>query len=43
MEIRLNGKLAFTTASSKGISFGVAKLLAMGIDVILLSRTRRNF
>jgi 3-oxoacyl-[acyl-carrier protein] reductase len=43
MEIRLNGKLAFTTASSKGIGFGVAKVLAMaGADVILLSRSEEN-
>ena len=43
MEIRLDGKLAFTTASSKGIGFGVAKVLAMaGADVILLSRSEEN-
>ncbi len=39
----LSGKLAFTTASSKGIGFGVARVLAQaGADVILLSRSREN-
>jgi 3-oxoacyl-[acyl-carrier protein] reductase len=35
--------LAFTTASSKGIGFGVAKILSTaGADVILLSRNEAN-
>lgn len=43
LNIDLTGKLAFTTASSKGIGFGVAKVLAMaGSDVILLSRSEEN-
>lgn len=43
MKIDLSGKLAFTTASSKGIGFGVAKVLAMaGADVIILSRNEEN-
>ena len=41
--IDLSGKLAFTTASSKGIGFGVARVLAKaGADVILLSRSEEN-
>jgi len=41
--IDLSGRLAFTTASSKGIGFGVARVLAKaGADVILLSRTEEN-
>ncbi|AAL80273.1 short-chain dehydrogenase [Pyrococcus furiosus DSM 3638] len=43
LKIDLSGKLAFTTASSKGIGFGVAKVLAMaGADVIILSRNEEN-
>jgi len=43
MEIKLNGKLVLATASSKGIGFGVAKVLAMsGADVVLLSRNEKN-
>ena len=43
LEIDLSGKLAFTTASSKGIGFGVARVLAKaGTDVILLSRSEEN-
>ncbi|MCK4572477.1 SDR family oxidoreductase [candidate division WOR-3 bacterium] len=43
MEIKLDGKLAFATASSKGIGFGVAKILATaGANVILLSRDEVN-
>ena len=41
--IDLSGKLALTTASSKGIGFGVARVLARaGADVILLSRSEEN-
>ncbi len=41
--IDLSGRLAFTTASSKGIGFGVARVLARaGADVILLSRSEEN-
>ena len=41
--IDLSGRLAFTTASSKGIGFGVARVLAKGgADVILLSRNEEN-
>ena len=41
--IDLSGRLAFTTASSKGIGFGVARVLARaGADVILLSRSKEN-
>ncbi|WP_258084117.1 SDR family oxidoreductase [Thermococcus thermotolerans] len=41
--IELSGRLAFTTASSKGIGFGVARVLAKaGADVILLSRSEEN-
>ncbi|BAD84925.1 short-chain alcohol dehydrogenase [Thermococcus kodakarensis KOD1] len=41
--IDLSGKLAFTTASSKGIGFGVARVLAKaGADVVLLSRSEEN-
>ncbi|MFA4641154.1 SDR family oxidoreductase [Pyrococcus kukulkanii] len=43
IKIDLSGRLAFTTASSKGIGFGVAKVLATaGADVILLSRNKDN-
>ncbi|TET98097.1 MAG: SDR family oxidoreductase, partial [Candidatus Stahlbacteria bacterium] len=43
MEIKLDGKLAVATASSKGIGFGVAKILATaGANVILLSRNEEN-
>ena len=43
LSIDLSGKLAFTTASSKGIGFGVARVLAKaGADVILLSRSEEN-
>ncbi|AFK21903.1 SDR family oxidoreductase [Pyrococcus sp. ST04] len=43
IKIDLSNRLAFTTASSKGIGFGVAKVLAMaGADVILLSRNEEN-
>ncbi len=41
--IDLSGELALTTASSKGIGFGVARVLAKaGADVILLSRSEEN-
>lgn len=41
--IDLSGRLAFTTASSKGIGFGVARTLAMaGADIVLLSRSEEN-
>ena len=41
--IDLSGRLAFATASSKGIGFGVARVLAKaGADVILLSRNEEN-
>jgi len=43
MNIELDGKLALVTASSKGIGFGVAKVMAeSGADVTLLSRSREN-
>ncbi|MCO6041401.1 SDR family oxidoreductase [Thermococcus alcaliphilus] len=43
LSIDLSGRLAFTTASSKGIGFGVARVLAKaGADVILLSRSEEN-
>ncbi|NJE41873.1 SDR family oxidoreductase [Thermococcus sp. GR6] len=43
LKIDLSGKLAFTTASSKGIGFGTARILAKaGADVILLSRSEEN-
>jgi len=43
LSIDLSGRLAFTTASSKGIGFGVARVLARaGADVILLSRDEGN-
>ncbi|CAD5244511.1 3-oxoacyl-[acyl-carrier protein] reductase [Thermococcus camini] len=43
LRIDLSGRLAFTTASSKGIGFGVARVLARaGADVILLSRSEEN-
>lgn len=43
LSIDLSGRLAFTTASSKGIGFGVARVLAKaGADVILLSRSKEN-
>lgn len=41
--IDLSEKLALTTASSRGIGFGVARVLAKaGADVILLSRSEEN-
>ncbi len=43
MEVKLDGKLAFVTASSRGIGFGAAKVMAAsGADVILLSRNEEN-
>lgn len=43
IKIDLDGKLAFTTASSKGIGFGVAKQLSSaGANVILLSRNEQH-
>ncbi|ASI98627.1 SDR family oxidoreductase [Thermococcus celer] len=43
LTIDLSGRLAFTTASSKGIGFGVARTLAKaGADVVLLSRSEEN-
>ncbi|MEO2152638.1 MAG: SDR family NAD(P)-dependent oxidoreductase, partial [Thermococcus sp.] len=43
LSIDLSGKLAFTTASSRGIGFGVARVLAKaGADIILLSRSEEN-
>ncbi|WP_457741854.1 SDR family oxidoreductase [Thermococcus sp.] len=43
LTIDLSGRLAFTTASSKGIGFGVARVLAKaGADVVLLSRSEEN-
>lgn len=43
IKIDLTGKLAFTTASSKGIGFGVAKRLSYaGAKVILLSRNGQH-
>ncbi len=43
MEIDLEGKRAFVTASSRGIGFGVAKVLAKsGANIVLLSRTEEN-
>lgn len=40
LEIDLSGKLSLTTASSRGIGFGVARVLARcGSDVILVSRS----
>jgi 3-oxoacyl-[acyl-carrier protein] reductase len=43
MKIELDGKTALITASSKGIGFGVAKVLMMsGADVVLLSRNEEH-
>jgi len=43
MNIELDGKVALVTASSRGIGFGVAKIMAeSGAEVILLSRNRKN-
>jgi len=43
MKIDLRGKLALVTGSSKGIGFGVAKVLSgCGTDLILLSRNPIN-
>jgi len=43
MKIDLNGKLAFVTASSKGIGFGTAKVMTeSGADIIILSRNEEN-
>lgn len=43
MKIDLSGRLALVTGSSKGIGFGVAKVLCRcGADVILLSRNPDN-
>ncbi|NPA48288.1 MAG: SDR family oxidoreductase [Thermococci archaeon] len=43
LSVDLSGRLAFTTASSRGIGFGVARVLARaGADVVLLSRNEEN-
>jgi 3-oxoacyl-[acyl-carrier protein] reductase len=43
LKIDLSGKLSLTTASSRGIGFGVAKVLALaGSDVILVARRREE-
>ena len=43
LEINLKGKLSLTTASSRGIGFGVARVLALaGSDVILVARNREE-
>ncbi|HHO57183.1 MAG TPA: SDR family oxidoreductase [Thermoplasmatales archaeon] len=43
MKISLEGRRALITASSKGIGFGVAKVMALaGASVILLSRNEEN-
>jgi len=43
MEVSLKGKRALITASSKGIGFGVAKVMASaGAEITLLSRSEEN-
>lgn len=43
MDLRLNGKVALVTASSKGIGLGVAKVLASeGCNVIISSRDQNS-
>ena len=43
LQINLKNRLAFITASSKGIGFGVAKVFSeCGANVILLSRNEKN-